>query len=313
MRLCAELLRLTAVCPETRGSDFLKDHFTIHQVCKCCEVSRATVLRMEKRGLLQPAYIDPRTGYRYYDTNNMMRILHIRMFISMGLSYNDVMLYFRSEGKAQELLHILQGRLSALRQAYDAIELRITDRQDRKAEIIRLPEYVCYQKEFPASASGGKSQNLYETFQEALKKGYRPLISEQVFLVNKREEPWSHKDEKTTSDCDYICCIPLRRDCEDEHTVVYPGCTAFSMLCYGDSSAIGKARIELGRRLRALGLEPAGYPRDIAIVSGCTGQGFRQKNYASRLMVPIAALPDSEIERLNHTLRLAAPFSQGNS
>lgn len=77
----------------------MKDYFTIHQVCECCEVSRTTILRMENRGLLRPVHVDPHSGYRYYDANNILRILHIRMFINMGLNYDDVALYFRSGGE----------------------------------------------------------------------------------------------------------------------------------------------------------------------------------------------------------------------
>lgn len=186
----------------------------------------------------------------------------------------------------------MQGRLSALRRIYDTMEVMITGRQDEEPEIIRLPEAVCYQKEFPASAGGEKYRNTYETLQEALKKGYRPLISSHIFLVNKREEPWPAGGENGDPGCGYICCIPLRPDRRDEHTVVYPGCTALSMLCRGDLSAVEKAHAELGRRLRALGLEPAGYPREIAIVGSCTDRSFSPKNYVSRLLIPIAEPSD---------------------
>lgn len=278
----------------------MKGQFTIRQVCKCCEVSRATVLRMEKRGLLQPAFVDPQTGYRYYDMNNVTRILHIRMFLDMGMSYDDAALYFRSEGKSQELLRSLQERLSALQRTYDAMALRINDDRNYKSEIIRLPEYVCYQKEFKAPFPGGRYGGTYETFRETVEKGYRPLISEHVFIINKQEDLWA--DEDTVSDCDYICCIPLKPDCADEHTVFYPGCTAFSMLCYGDFSAIGRAHIEFGRRFRTLGLKSTGYPRGIAIVSGYTDEDFRPENYVSRLVVPIEELSDKEISNINRRL-----------
>lgn len=278
----------------------MKGKFTIRQVCRCCEVSRATVLRMENRGLLQPAFVDPQTGYRYYDMNNVTRILHIRMFLDMGMSYDDAALYFRSEGKSRELLRSLQEQLSALQRTYDAMALRINDDWHYKTEIIRLPEYVCYQKEFKASSPGGRYGNTYETFRETVEKGYRPLISKHIFIVNKREDLWA--DQDAASDCDYICCIPLKPDCADEHTVAYPACTACSMLCYGDFSAVGRAHIEFGRRFRALGLKAAGYPRGIAIVSGYTDEGFRPENYVSRLVVPIEELSDEEISDINRRL-----------
>lgn len=268
----------------------MKGQFTIRQVCQCCEVSRATILRMEQRGLLTPAFVDPRTGYRYYDAGNIARILHIRMFLQMGLSYEDAALYFRSEGKSRELLRSLEERLSSLKRAYDAMDLRINDGHDRQLEILRLPEVVCYQKEFRASSPGGRSRGLYETFREAVEQGCRPLISEHLFTIDKWMEPRDGEDGAGAPDCDYICCVPLKPECAGGHTVPYPACTVISMLCYGAPSAVEEVRGALFNRVRSLGLRPSGFPRTIAIVSGCTDESFRQENYVSRLAVPIQDL-----------------------
>lgn len=280
----------------------MTNRFTIHQVCKCCGVSRSTILRMEDRGLLQPAFVDEKTGYRYYNTYNVTRVLHIKMFLEMGLSYGEVALYFQSDGKAPQLLDALRARLSALKRTYDEMELRINDRQNFSAEFIRLPEYVCYQKEFKASAPDGRYKSSYDTFREMVEKGYRPLISKYIFLINKRDDLWESGDPINDAGNDFICCIPLQPDCADEHTVTYPSCTAFSLLCYGDYAAIQKAHTELGKRVRALGLKSTGYPRSIGIVSGYTDGGFDKKNYVTRLAVPLEDMSDEEIVRRNKQL-----------
>ncbi len=55
----------------------MKKLFTIGQVCKCCGVSRSTILRMEIRGLLSPR-VDENTGYRYYNIYNVTKVLNIQ-------------------------------------------------------------------------------------------------------------------------------------------------------------------------------------------------------------------------------------------
>lgn len=278
----------------------MEDRFTIRQICDSCGISRSTILRLEERGLLQPVHINEETGYRYYSTDNVMRILHIKMFLDMGLSYDDVALYFQSGGKSPALLDSLRDRLRLLQDTYHEIELRVNDKGDLRSEVLRLPEYVCFQREFSASDYRGKYRNSYETAREALERGYRPMVSQHLFIINKQSEP--REEGGKNADCDYLCCVPLMPDCADEHTVFYPSCTAFSMLCYGGYSAIEKAHVEFGRQVRQLGLKPTGYPRGIAIVSGYTDAAFPPENYVSRLVLPIEDMTDKEMEELNQTL-----------
>ncbi len=273
----------------------MKKLFTVGQVCKCCGVSRSTVLRMENRGLLSPAHVDENTGYRYYDIYNVTKILHIQMFLNMGLTYDDAYSYYLSSGKSPELLSALKNRLTLLTRAYEEMKLRMDDKQHLQPEIITLPEYVCYQKEFEGTSWSDKYRDMYNLFGEVVEKGYRPLISERLFVINNSDG--REKEGANT----YICCVPLEPSCADADTVFYPSCTAFSMLCYGDDKAISKAHAEFDEKLRALGLKPMGRKRGIGIVSGYTGKEFLQENYVSRLIVPIEDLDNEEIDRLNRS------------
>lgn len=273
----------------------MKKLFTVGQVCKCCGISRSTILRMEDRGLLSPARVDENTGYRYYDIYNITKILHIQMFLSMGLTYDDAYSYYASSGKSPELLTALESRLALLTRAYEEMKLRMDDKQHLQMEIITLPENVCYQKEFKGASQDDKYRDMYNLFGEAVEKGYRPLISERLFVINNNDLS-AKKGENT-----YICCVPLEPSCADEHTVFYPSCTAFSMLCYGNYQAISKAHAEFDEKIRSLGLKPIGHTRGIGIVSGYTGKEFSQEKYVSRLVVPIEDLDKGKIDRLSRS------------
>ena len=271
----------------------MKKLFTIGQVCKCCGVSRSTILRMEDRGLLSPARVDENTRYRYYDIYNVTKVLHIQMFLDMGLTYDDAYSYYASNGKSPELLAALESRLALLTRAYEEMKLRMDDKQNLRLEIIKLPEYVCYQKEFKGASWSEKYRDMYNLFGEVVEKGYRPLLSERLFVIHNND--WSEKENT------YICCVPLEPSCADESTVFYPSCTAFSVMCYGNYKAISKAHAEFDEKLRALGLKPAGCKRGIGIVSGYTGKEFSQEKYVSRLVVPIEDLSDEDIDRLSRS------------
>ena len=273
----------------------MEKFFTVGQVCKCCGVSRSTILRMENRGLLSPARVDKNTGYRYYDIYNVTKILHIQMFLNMGLTYDDAYLYFESSGKSSELLAMLESRLTLFTRAYEEMKLRMDDKQHLQLEIIKLPEYVCYQKEFKGTTWSDKYRDMYNLFGEAVEKGYKPLLSERLFVIHNSDR--SAKEGENT----YICCVPLEPSCADDSTVFYPGCTALSMLCYGNEKTTIKAHAEFDEKVRALGLKPTGCKRGIGIVSGYTGKEFSRENYVSRLVVPIEDLDKKEIDRLSRS------------
>ena len=273
----------------------MEKFFTVGQVCKCCGVSRSTILRMENRGLLSPARVDKNTGYRYYNIYNVTKILHIQMFLNMGLTYDDAYLYFESSGKSSELLAMLESRLTLFTRAYEEMKLRMDDKQHLQLEIIKLPEYVCYQKEFKGTTWSDKYRDMYNLFGEAVEKGYKPLLSERLFVIHNSDR--SAKEGENT----YICCVPLEPSCADDSTVFYPSCTALSMLCYGNEKTTIKAHAEFDEKVRSLGLKPTGCKRGIGIVSGYTGKEFSRENYVSRLVVPIEDLDKKEIDRLSRS------------
>ena len=71
-----------------------KSLFQITEAAHACGVSRSTLMRMEEKGLLAPAYVAPESGRRYYDNHNIARVLQIEKFKSMGLGAQEIADYF---------------------------------------------------------------------------------------------------------------------------------------------------------------------------------------------------------------------------
>lgn len=63
----------------------MKKLFQITEAARACSLSRSTLLRLEEKGLLTPAYTAPDSGRRYYDNHNVARILQIEKMKAMGL------------------------------------------------------------------------------------------------------------------------------------------------------------------------------------------------------------------------------------
>ena len=62
-----------------------KTLFQITEAARACGLSRSTLMRVEERGLLTPAYTAPDSGRRYYDNHTVARILQIEKFKNLGL------------------------------------------------------------------------------------------------------------------------------------------------------------------------------------------------------------------------------------
>lgn len=263
----------------------MENLFTISQVVKSCGISRATILRLEAKGLLTPVYVDQVTGYRYYDNHNVSRILQIKNFLNMGMSYDDALLYYSSNGRSAKLLKNIENRYLLAKNTYEEMKLRTENREKITFEFVTIPEYVCYEREYCGTNPGDRYRNMYNLFHEVIEKGYKPLPAGSLFVINKRTDFIDNKF--TNMKCDFVCCVPLEPEFAPKDAVIYPSCNAFSCLCYGNYDNADNVYNEFGEKIRELGIKPTGYVRAIAIVAPYTGRDIDRNNYVTRLAVPI--------------------------
>ena len=263
-----------------------KDLFTVSQVCKVCGISRSTVLRLENRGLLTPAYCDEQSGYRYYDNHNINKILQIKAFLEMGLQYDDILEFYNSGGSSSGLVEKMKKQLALLSRTVKEMELWNDDKKHLSYELIDIPDYVCYAKEFTGTTVNDKYRDMYDLCTEAFKKGYRMIATEPMFIIHKNDDLFGGKSKNT--ELKYICCIPLEPDCASEETVVIPGGRALSILYYGIHKSISdSAPALLIKKMNEMGLKPAGYFRGLCLVAPYMGKEINPENFVSRFILPV--------------------------
>ena len=264
----------------------MNDYFTISQVSRSCGVSRSTLLRLEKKGLLKPAFVDEQSGYRYYDNNNVSWVMQVQLFLRMGLSYEEILLYYRTNGTSAELLEKTEARLSMLQRACMEIRLRIEGGEPISFEYMDLPEYVCFAKTFRGATVADSYRAMYCLYHEAVERGYRLLASEPLFLVNERKD-FLHGEFVSDAEVSITCCIPLEPEYAPDNAVIFPGCRVFSCLYRG--SYEGRADIfnAFGQKIRELGLKTSGNVRVLGLVAPYTSLSIPADNYVTRLAIPV--------------------------
>lgn len=271
-------------------NDNTKDLFPITQAAKVCGLSRSTLLRLEERGLLIPAYIAPKSGRRYYDNYNISRILQIRKFQQMGFDTDDITAYYAGRGKADELLASLEKKLSALQASVEEMRLRAHDIPDMSVSVIKVPEIVCCTRRFQGASVQNKYDAMYAFFNECVQKGIA-LTSEPLFIINERTDYL--EGMISSAPFDSYACIPIapKQDLlsgqDLENVLRLPACTALSLLFYGDFSNLDDALLYLGEQVRQRGLTPIGYIRGGSLVGPYVGREIDPKRYCSQFILPV--------------------------
>ena len=169
----------------TNESDY--SLFTIRQAAHACNLSRSSLIRLEERGMLTPARINADSKYRYYDNNNIARILQIQKFQQMGFSPEDIISYYEGGGKADELLATLEQRLSVLQQQVAEMRMRSHDVPDMSLSMITVPETVCCVRRYHGALAQDGYYAAYDFFHECVEKGisFAPIP---FFSINERTD-----------------------------------------------------------------------------------------------------------------------------
>lgn len=262
----------------------IKKLFSIGEASHACGLSRSTLMRMEEKGLLVPAYIAPDSGRRYYDNHNIAKILQIEKFRAMGLHTDEIASYFASGGDAGALLAILEAHLRELQRSVEEMRLRAGDTPGISVQQIVLPSVTCCMRLCEGHTIAEKYAYMYDFYGECVRRGYM-LSEEPMFTISERRDYL----EGYIGDVPYpfYVCVPVRGEKVPEEAVVLPECHALSVLYYGDYDHVDDAWLTLGREAKNRGLNPIGFPRVLGIVAPSTGREIESRRYCSRLVLPV--------------------------
>lgn len=260
------------------------DLYPITEAAHACGLSRSTLLRLESRGLLTPAYTSPDSGRRYYDNYNIARILQIETLHSLGLSTQDIIAYFATGGDASGQLRIMETRLQELERSVEALRMRAEPPGQLRVQIVMLPAVTCCTRRLTAADAADAAAAMHTFYGECVRRGC-VIAQEPLFRVLERTDYLNGALDAGPQA--FTLCVPIRPDRAPKDAVLFPACTALSVLYYGGQREREDAWLTLGREARERGVKIADHPRAIDIVSSYTGQEIKQQRYCTRLALPI--------------------------
>lgn len=98
---------------ETKGRDKMNKYFTISEFAKLRNININSLRYYEKIGLLKPAYIDEKTKYRYYSSEQLYILNQIILCITIGIPLKEMADYIDNDGNLQSEKLLNQGKLIA--------------------------------------------------------------------------------------------------------------------------------------------------------------------------------------------------------
>ena len=164
-----------------------KKLFQITEAARACSLSRSTLLRLEEKGLLTPAYTAPDSGRRYYDNHNVARILQIEKLKAMGLGTEDIAAYFASGGETAVLLAALEEHLHEVARGVEELRLRAGTDTGISVQVLTLPAVTCCRRLCEGHTIAEKYNAMYDFYGECVRRGYR-LSDEPIFTVSQRRD-----------------------------------------------------------------------------------------------------------------------------
>lgn len=123
-----------ATLPDLTHAPNLLETLTISQFAALRGVSLGSLHYYENMGLLKPAWVDPRTKYRYYTPDQLTTLDIILMCTSLGLPLKSLTTFITDgeldeaklleigKGKLEETIAVLRGRLRSTQTVLDALE-----------------------------------------------------------------------------------------------------------------------------------------------------------------------------------------------
>lgn len=259
--------------------------FTMSQVAAATGLSRSTILRMEDRKLLKPAYVSPSSGHRYYDLYNVSRILSVQQLLEMGFSNDEAQRYFSAGADAAELLALVERRLEMFRRTYEEMKLRATTDKHLSVQLCQIAESWYYVEQHAGGLTLQDKYNAnYAAHCHCVEKGIRLGLGSQM-CVNHRTDYLEGYIDATPYPFDSY--VPVHPGQNFPGIICEPACTALVLYYCGDLNEIDDAYLRLGREVRERGLKPSGYVRMEAIVGPPVGRDVDMNKYRCRLILPV--------------------------
>lgn len=264
-----------------------KDLFSISQTVKSTGLSRALLLKLEDAGFLVPKKKNDKTGYRYYDTFNIHKILEYKRLRFDGLSQSEVFAYYDANDESELLgiLDLMRKRQRLLMDDIEALSLRLEKhKRNYNFSFYDYDRTLCLVYEGDFLTPMDTMTAAYNHSVEIISRGLMTSITDNMFTIR-------HDTKEAPTPYHMKICFPIEQDVPENADLTdiewIPGCHTYSMLFYG-LEGIDAARMKLWDRIDELHLTPlSDEMRTESIVAPYVNMHVSPECFLTRFAVPV--------------------------
>lgn len=263
-----------------------KHFFTISEVANVCGVTPKMLRHYEKLRLFTPTRIDPKTGYRYYTTMDMERLLAIINLKDSGLPLQDIGTYLRGETDPGAAIAVLQAQREVLEQSIEFLKVYTSERDKLQTGIGHIPDRRCVCRSYVARNPEDGLSAYHNFVADCVERGLRMFSQFPAFC--EYPAPELLRGQAALADYTVNFCYPLESAEGVENVVDYPGGYAVMVHYRGKKDGISRAYALVGEVLKKFSLVPRASPQEI-LFTGKSGE------ILTRIILPVH-LPEGEYD-----------------
>ncbi|XME02248.1 MerR family transcriptional regulator [Lachnospiraceae bacterium C1.1] len=262
-----------------------KKLFTSSEVCHACGISKTSLFRLEECGFLKPYYVNPDTGYRYYNLQNITAVGQYQMMQEIGLSKKEITDVFHNRVDGAEFLRTQRQRLARMQRFLDEYESRIDHKKNNSGSFVTLSAVTCYCTRVTAHSLKEAAKLDYLAHEKCVDMGYKMHGSEPLFGIIEDRSALSNAE---TFGLSYTFCIPLAPDTELSSNIRYfPETPGFSLRGFGDFSVISKLEESFWNEVDKRNLSSSEPARFIMHIGSYAGAHYKPDDYCYEYVLPI--------------------------
>jgi len=266
--------------------------FKIGEFSKLSQVTIKTLRFYDQEGLLQPARVDPASGYRYYSADQLPRLNRILALKALGFSLEQIRQMITDDISADELRGMFRLRRAEIEQQMAAEQQRLEQLMLRLKQIERegdLPAYEVVLKSvdsftvaslraiIPTYSHTG--QLVGELFGILMPRGIQPSGPLMALF---------HDGEYHEIDCDVEVFVPVAGGEGDGRVKVrnLPGADMVTTIYQGEYDGIGSAYSAVMGWIEHNGYQPAGPNREVYLHG--PSENIPPDAYVTEIQFPVA-------------------------
>lgn len=225
---------------------------SIGEVAKSLHITRRILLNYEDKGLLHPDVKEGSGGNRYYTPETLTRIRAIRRLQSLGISLDEIKLYFDDEVDLQDIIARMEEMRDKLNLCIEKLRERICEDGREEIRVMDLPAQTVYVRRYACPTVEERMEIFRDVIPAAMRQYGTDTSKRMYFLSYTLAEP------------DQISfCVAVPQGSQGEFVENWPQEKAVCMFFHGDYNEIPRVREELVAYAREHGLRLKGTCRHI--------------------------------------------------